>query len=159
MPTLITRGAGSANGFGFAARTGGGTDGTVGIFTLGCGGGTTRNKYTYATCSSTAAGVGAATSASWRSEAAGNTTRGIFALGMTNGSTYTATRDKYTYACCAVTAATSASVVAGAGDAAVQLRLMELRLLEPAKAEPCVVGVVQVFAIQMATFDMPKAVP
>ena len=57
MPTIITRGAASAQGFGEFSAAVGGCDGTKGIFALGNVGGsqsTTRNKYTYASCTSTA---------------------------------------------------------------------------------------------------------
>ena len=60
-----------------------------------------RNKYTYATCSSTACGVGSASSNAFAGSAAGNDTRGIFALG---GNPPTNTRNKYTYATCTSTA-------------------------------------------------------
>ena len=74
MPTITTRGAMSARGFGFGykATGGGGGDGTKGIFALGYSGGpsTTRNKYTYACCTSTASGVGAASAASYGGSAA-----------------------------------------------------------------------------------------
>jgi hypothetical protein len=45
MPAVITRGAISAQGFGFGASAAGGGDGTKGIFALGDIT-TTRNKYT-----------------------------------------------------------------------------------------------------------------
>ena len=72
MPSIITRGAMSARGFGFGYKSASG-DGTKGIFALGNFGGgalTTRNKYTYASCTSTACGVGAASAASYGGSAA-----------------------------------------------------------------------------------------
>ena len=72
MPMIITSGAASAKGFGAFAKTGG-ADGTKGIFALGYlsgGFSTIRNKYTYATCTSTACGVGAASAASYFGSAA-----------------------------------------------------------------------------------------
>lgn len=58
-----------------------------------------RRKYTYA-CDTTAAGA-SGTSNSVQGAAAGNSTRGIFALGTTNCCTNNknTTRNKYTYAC------------------------------------------------------------
>jgi hypothetical protein len=107
MPLLQTRGAGSARGFGFSAtQASGGGDSTVGIFALGqtvssSGGSTTRNKYTFATCASTACGVGVSSCCSKGGSASGNSTRIIFQLG--NGLTL---RNKYTYATCTSTSAT-----------------------------------------------------
>lgn len=110
MPLIETKGAASAQGFGLFAKTGGG-DGTVGIFALGRRGdqspqfSTTRNKYTYACCTSTASGVGAACSNSYSGSAAGNSTRGIFALGNTQAASGSSTtRNKYTYSTCTSTA-------------------------------------------------------
>ena len=100
MPFIETTGAASARGFGlFATMIG---DGTKGIFALGstaastCGV-TTRDKYTYASDTSTACGVGAASTYSRQGAAAGNATRGIFQLGIAGGG-YSALRNKYTYA-------------------------------------------------------------
>ena len=132
MPALINRGSMSANGFGFSIFTTGGggcaTDGTVGIFAIGCTAGknpnvfsVVRNKYTYASCTSTACGVGSASLASAGGAAAGNSSRGIFALGfICNGAAATAVRNKYTYACCSSTASgtASASVASGYQSAA-----------------------------------------
>jgi hypothetical protein len=80
---------------------------------------TTRNKYTYATCTSTACGVGAPSSAANQGSAAGNSTRGIFALGCVGG-TQSAVRNKYTYASCVSTASgvASASAASNAQSAA-----------------------------------------
>jgi hypothetical protein len=85
-------------------------DSTKGIFAMGlinsgsCPS-TIRNKYTYSSCTNTACGVGAASAASYCGSAAGNSTRGIFALGSTAaGVGGTTTRNKYTYACCTSTA-------------------------------------------------------
>ena len=102
MPAIITRGAMSAQGFGYGAAALGGGDGTKGIFALGSLT-TTRNKYTYATCSSTAAGVASSSATSNSGSATGNSTRGIFALGSACFSR-TTIRNKYTYACCSSTA-------------------------------------------------------
>ena len=109
MPTIITRGAASAQGFGEFSAAVGGCDGTKGIFALGYASvaSTTRNKYTYACCTSTACGVGAASATSYNGSAAGNSTRGIFALGYAcfcGVQSYSAIRNKYTYACCTSTA-------------------------------------------------------
>jgi len=107
MPLISTRGAASARGFGlFAAKSGCClNDGNKAIFALGGGGFTTvRNKYTYATCASTACGVAAQSFASSFQSAAGNNTRGIFALGEPQGSGIPSnTRDKYTYSGCTST--------------------------------------------------------
>ena len=104
MPAVITRGAFSAQGFGFGASAAGcGPDGTVGIFALGDLT-TNRNKYTYASCTSTICGVGAASIGSRSGAAAGNSTRGIFALGATASCGLgTNIRNKYTYATCSST--------------------------------------------------------
>jgi hypothetical protein len=78
---------------------------------------TTRNKYTYACCTSTATGVGAASQASTNGAAAGNSTRGIFALGA-NGCACqlnTVVRNKYTYATCTSTASGVASASSNDG--------------------------------------------
>lgn len=113
MPLIERRGAASARGFGLFAA--GATcclnDGNKGIFALGCVGGgvTTRNKYTYASCSSTASGVGAASAASYQGSAAGNNTRGIFQLGLTTSACCGTVRNKYTYASCSSTASGVAS--------------------------------------------------
>jgi hypothetical protein len=99
MPLLQTRGAGSARGFGFSATQASGPppcDGTKAIFTLGQTGCTrtnTRNKYTYATCTSSAAA--SATFNGSNGAAAGNSTQGIIARG--DGSSRI---DKYTYSSC-----------------------------------------------------------
>ena len=106
MPLIASRGSGSAQGLGFSvfASAGGGGDGTIGIFAVGStfsqGPRTVRNKYTYATCTSTACGVAASSRGSQLGSAAGNSTRGIFATGLCNACTYCgfATRNKYTYA-------------------------------------------------------------
>ena len=111
MPLIQRKGAQSSQGFGeFSAAVGGG-DGTKGIFALGYNTPsalTTRNKYTYSSCTSTACGVGAASAGSNSGSAAGNSTRGIFALG--GGLT---TRNKYTYASCTSTASGVAASSAG----------------------------------------------
>ena len=103
MPSIITEGAMSAQGYGFGRKAGGAV-GTVGIFALGITGtaSTTRNKYTFATCTSTSAA--SASAASYNGSAAGNSTRGIFALGYVCGVGPSTTRNKYTYACCSSTA-------------------------------------------------------
>lgn len=130
MPAIITRGAISAQGFGFAASGVCALDGTKGIFALGCNGAnsTVRNKYTYVSCSNTASGVGAASLASRAGSGAGNSTKGIFALGLTNiGAGPSTVRNKYTYATCSSTAcgvgsASAASyggVAAGTGTAGI----------------------------------------
>jgi hypothetical protein len=99
MPAIITRGAISARGFGFAAAaTGCGPDGIKGIFALGQISGcpsTTRNKYTFATCTSTACGVAASNASSRYGAAAGNSLKGIFAIGD-----FSQTREKYVYSSC-----------------------------------------------------------
>ena len=71
---------------------------TFAIFALGiaCVPSSTRNKYTYA---GDVVGVAtAATSATYNSSAAGNSTVGIFALGSTSGISVTSARNKYN--CC-----------------------------------------------------------
>jgi hypothetical protein len=116
MPLISTKGAASAQGFGLFAKAAGCClcDGNKGIFALGNAGGasTTRNKYTYATCTSTACGVGASSAPGRDGSAMGNNTRGIFNLGCNNGCRLN-TRNKYTYASCTSTAsgvATSSQV-------------------------------------------------
>ena len=106
MPRFGTFATSTNRAFGLTTKTGIGVvlgDGTVGIFQLGPST-TTRNKFTYATCTSTACGVAAASASTFGSSAAGNSTRGIFALGST-----TTTRNKYTYATCTSTACGVAS--------------------------------------------------
>lgn len=102
MPAVITRGAISAQGFGFGVAAVGGPDGTKGIFALGTGSrSTVRNKYTYASCTSTACGVTASSTGSQNGTAAGNGTRGIFALGTTPACILGSNiRCKYTYSNC-----------------------------------------------------------
>jgi hypothetical protein len=120
MPAVITRGAISAQGFGFAAGGVCALDGTKGIFAVG-GFSTIRNKYTYATCTSTASGVAASSIGSFAGSAAGNSTRGIFAIGMVctpYGGCTVLTREKYTYATCASSCAASASTGGYNGAAA-----------------------------------------
>jgi len=68
-------------------------DGTVGIFALGSSS-TTRNKYTYSGCVVSAGG--ASTAVSTCGSAAGNSTVGIFALGLSTCSVRSVTR-KNTY--------------------------------------------------------------
>jgi hypothetical protein len=104
MPLISTKGAASAQGFGLFAATGGGCclcDGNKGIFALGnsSGSSTIRNKYTYATCASTACGVGSASQGGRDGSAMGNNTRGIFNLGSC-GACRLNVRNKYTYASC-----------------------------------------------------------
>ena len=126
MPLLSTRGSASAKGFGLFATTSSCclTDGNKGIFaigsnTCGCCGTTTRNKYTYATCLSTAVGVGTSSLTSVAGSAAGNSTRGIFAIGLSS-CVRRSTRNKYTYSSCTSTACGvgSASHSSSAGSAA-----------------------------------------
>jgi hypothetical protein len=124
MSLISTRGAASARGFGLFAASAGCclNDGNKAIFALGGGGNTTvRNKYTYATCASTACGVAAQSFASSFQSAAGNNTRGIFALGEPQGSGIPSnTRDKYTYSGCTSTSSGvgTASIPAERGAAA-----------------------------------------
>jgi hypothetical protein len=118
MPAIITRGAFSAKGFGFGASAGlNPCDGTKAIFQLGYNGSsntTTRNKYTYASCTSTACGVGAASSCTFGGVGAGNSTRGIFGLGASG-----TTLNKYTYSTCSSTASgLPTTVTQCAGEAA-----------------------------------------
>jgi hypothetical protein len=75
---------------------------------------TTRNKYTYA-CD-TSAIAAAASVASQQGSAAGNSTRGIFALG--NAGAASTTRNKYTYACDTSAIAAAASNASYWGAAA-----------------------------------------
>jgi len=98
----------SVGGAATAASYGGSAAGnsTVGIFALGCGGGSARNKYTYVGCVVSAGG--AATAASRYGAAAGNSTVGIFALGFAPSAS--TTRDKYTYSGCVVSAGGAATV-------------------------------------------------
>ena len=98
---------------------------TVGIFALGaigtnCGNAAvaTRNKYTYACCTSTAVGVASSSAISYNGSASGNSTRGIFALGCIFLVGPSTTRNKYTYSSCTSTACgvavSSSSSVGGA---------------------------------------------
>ena len=92
-------------------------DGTVGIFALGSVGAgrvACRDKYTYAGCVVSAGG--AATVATSRGSAAGNSIVGIFALGD-DGSAVT-TRNKYTYSGDAVSAGGAATTASRNGSAA-----------------------------------------
>jgi len=117
MPLLSSFGGGSARGFGVFRLMSGGTEG---IFALGYNSTiyapvTTRDKYTYAG-DVVSAGT-AATAASSLGSAVGNSTEGIFALGV-NATAAVATRDKYTYAGDVVSAATASSVASYSGSAA-----------------------------------------
>ena len=96
MPTIISKGVISAQGFGFSYSTPAAPSGTVGIFALGYNIGSiaTRNKYTFATDVNGSAA--AASSVSSFGSAAGNSTRGIFALGYAPCAS--SVRNKYTYA-------------------------------------------------------------
>jgi len=82
--------------------------GSFAIFKLGIcpTGRTTTNKYTYS--GDVNAVATSLTAASYYGAAAGNSTRGIFALGF-SGCFQTYTRNKYTYAGCTVSAGTNAS--------------------------------------------------
>jgi hypothetical protein len=96
MPTIITIGASSATGFGFLRGTIPYALTQFGIFSLGLGGLTCRNKYTFSNCS-----VSAATSAQCGNRAgaaAGNCTAGHFALGYTSACASSTKDEKYTYA-------------------------------------------------------------
>ena len=88
--------------------------GTFVIFALG-GCTTTRNKYTYSGCvnaSATAASV-----ASYRGSATGNSTVGIFALGSVSAAPST-TRNKYTYSGDVNASAAAATAASSQGSAA-----------------------------------------
>ena len=93
-------------------------DGTFAIFALGgttgCVPTTTRNKYTYSGDAVSAGG--AATAASYLGSAAGNSTVGIFALGLTT--VRVTTRNKYTYSGCVVAAGGAATVASRCSSAA-----------------------------------------
>ena len=111
--TSTACGVGTASVFGRQGSAAGNS--TIGIFAIGYNASpyfnvpsTIRNKYTYATCTSTACGVAAASNASTYSSATGNSTRGIFALGQNTCSVGTTTRNKYTYA-------TNTSTASGVG--------------------------------------------
>lgn len=109
MPTIISLAAGSARGFGHARKMA--NDGTKAIFAIG-NSTTTRNKYTYSDCSSTASGVGGASANSYGGSAAGNGSRGIFSIGYTACGAST-TRNKYTYSDCSSTATGVAAATSG----------------------------------------------
>jgi hypothetical protein len=82
---------------------------------VSCAGSTIRNKYTYAcdtSCSATSGG------GLYFGSAAGNSTRGIFALGFVSGLGGTTTRNKYTYACDTNGTAACASAASYGGAAA-----------------------------------------
>jgi hypothetical protein len=93
-------------------------DGTLGIFALGAGSGgsptTTRNKYTYS--SDVVGAAGAATTAASSGSAAGNSTVGIFAIGIVCGLGVT-TRNKYTYSSDAVSTGGAATAGSYGGSA------------------------------------------
>jgi hypothetical protein len=124
MSLISTRGAASARGFGLFAAGASCclNDGNKGIFALGyqtgCCATKIRNKYTYATCTSTATGVAQSSCNSVLGSAAGNNTRGIFAIGANPGPV--TTRNKYTYATCLSTASGvgGASAASRSGSAA-----------------------------------------
>ena len=95
---------------------------TVGIFALGYTSGfcgafplTTRNKYTYVGCVVSAGG--AATVPSSDGSAAGNSTIGIFALGLNSSSCSMTTRNKYTYSGDVVSAGGAATAASSSGSA------------------------------------------
>jgi len=112
MPILTSQGLGAAKGYGFSqVLSGGGPDGTVGIFYIGYSS-TTINKYTYASDTSTATGAGCALYVvNYGSGAAGNCTAAIVQVGQGSCQART-TRTKYTYA----TFSNSASGVAVASQ-------------------------------------------
>ena len=121
MPMIVSKGAASAQGFGFGAKAAGGP-GTFGIFALGvagCCGVTsytkTRNKYTFAT--DTAVLATSSTSFGFGQSAAGNCAKGIFALGC-NICGPTNKREKYIYACATSPSAQNSSTVGYSGAAA-----------------------------------------
>lgn len=114
MPLLGSKGNATAQGYGFGVPQGGPV-GTIGIFALGCNGcgtfSTGRDKYTFACCSVTAGG--SSTRRSQAGSAAGNSTRGIFALGQYQNSPggaaiCTNEREKYLYS-------TNTSALVGSG--------------------------------------------
>ena len=96
---------------------------TVGIFALGIAYNSstgyvpvvTRDKYTYS--GDVVAAGSAATATSYDSSAAGNSTAGIFALGIANCA-LASTRNKYTYSGCVVAAGGAATVASANGSAA-----------------------------------------
>lgn len=120
--TSTTSGVGTASAaalYGAAS-----SNGSRGIFAIGCTESaptpvTTRNKYLYSNCSSTACGVAASSAGSREGSATGNSTRGIFAIGLSSGAK-TTTRNKYTYSNCTSTACGvgAASTASSAGSAA-----------------------------------------
>ena len=118
MPSPIAFGATSARSWGWSGGKKALAPGTVGIFALGllvcCVRTTTRDKYTYA--SDTNGSATAASAASYNGSAAGNSTRGIFALGCVSGAS--TTRNKYTYASDTNGSATAASATSCSGSAA-----------------------------------------
>lgn len=99
---------------------------TAGIFALSATGITcavavaTRNKYTYACCTSTATGVASSSANSSCGSASGNSTRGIFALGGTSPNGSSTTRNKYTYSSCTSTSSgVAVSSISSKGGAAI----------------------------------------
>lgn len=90
-------------------------DGTFGIFALGSNS-TTRNKYTYS--GDVVSAGGAATRSNYEGSATGNSTVGIFALGvdLCCGGSVT-TRNKYTYSSDVVSAGAASSTVSSYGSA------------------------------------------
>lgn len=102
------------------SATGGQAPGTFAIFAIGrsscCASSVaTKNKYTYSGDVNSIAT--SATCASRYQSAAGNSTRGIFALGQTPVNAVS-TRNKHTYSGCVVSSATSASIANWQGSAA-----------------------------------------
>jgi hypothetical protein len=95
----------------------GSMDGTLAIFALGNGSPATsaRDKYTYS--GDVVSAGGAATAVSRQGAAAGNSTVGIFALGVATCAAST-TRNKYTYSGCVVSAGGVATAASRLGSAA-----------------------------------------
>ena len=92
---------------------------TFAIFALGntsLGRQSIRNKYTYA--GDVVSTGGAATVSSQAGSAAGNSTVGIFALGVATASAASTTRDKYTYSGDVVSAGGAATEASTSGSAA-----------------------------------------
>jgi hypothetical protein len=89
----------------------------VGIFALGCAGAfsSIRNKYTYS--GDVVGAATASTAVSYSGSAAGNSTVGIFALGVSPSCAST-TRNKYTYSGDVVSAGGAATAASRGGAAA-----------------------------------------
>ena len=104
MPMIVSKGAASAQGFGFALSAGG-ADACAGIFTTSYGN-AARQKYIFA-CNSNASATAICSGSNYNASA-GNKTRIITALGFAqSSSSASSVRRKYLWVCNTDTAATN----------------------------------------------------